>query len=430
MPTVDVDYVHPRNGGLSGTKIGLEGDTIWLIPDEMDIAFRQGVVKVDPVNANLLFFADREVVGNIVIKGDYVLPAGRTRNALGAMAKEASIGPVTIALDTGVTYVGYLVPLSDQNHWNKDGSEVQFQMGFMFSGQITGDGGSEDVDFLGSSGTEFLNVREVTGAASMEYRRSYADQREDYAVEPYAIVGINEGSGVPLSVAEANIVASMGGQDHKWRGNNTLPFHRITSRFAGTNLIVGELIYSRHALDCRAHQIEYDIGYVVRGSVGEVITGDSGSDVDNVCADLASGPFAQRFIHWRDRTVPYKIILIPCVWDTNPEGLGATMIGAINSNAITIDGVSRPANELRFDGFKNARKFTTPGGSKYQGYLKFSQLSGGWTDGKLVCTRYEPLPLEGDQTLPSYTIIASVIQLYDYTRTTFSTIATLCPNCY
>jgi hypothetical protein len=42
----------------------------------------------------------------------------------------------------------------------------------------------------------------------------------------------------------------------------------------------------------------------------------------------------------------------------------------------------------------------------------------------------EPLPLEGTQTQPSYTTIASVINLYQYDFSTFSTIAALCPLCY
>jgi len=212
-----------------------------------------------------------------------------------------------------------------------------------------------------------------------------------------------------------------------------LPFSRISNiHWSGVGLITGDLIYDRNALDCRAYQYESDIGFVVKGSVGEIITGDSGSDADNVCTDLASGPFAIRTIHWRDRTVPYTIHLLPCVSSSNPKSNATlkAMVGTINSNSVTIDGIPIDATELRFDGAKSMKKIVGAGGTKYFFYLKFSELTGGWIDGTLTCARLVPLPLEGNQTLPSYTIEASTIQLYEYDRLTFSSIATLCPECY
>jgi hypothetical protein len=172
--------------------------------------------------------------------------------------------------------------------------------------------------------------------------------------------------------------------------------------------------------------------------VGEIVTGDSGSDPDNVCAALASGPFAARFKHWRNAVIPYRVFLIPCVWDSNPflvTGLKG-MIGAINNAAFTIDGEPIDATEARFDGIVGGeqvlRRINGADTNKYLGYMKVSVLTGGWLDGTLQCARIVPVENSGNSGvgLPSaYTIEASVIQLYDYERVTFRTLNQLCPNC-
>jgi len=437
-----ITTLNPRNSTFAGNKIGLEGEDIWLRFEKAKTNFRQNIIRVDRVGTNasdrpLEFYADRDITGTLSVSGVYEAMDSHYRNALGRMCKIDPVDQVTIALDTGITYRGNLIVLSDQNEWSVNGDRVNYNTTFHFSGEIVGDGGNESAfDGENGSGEDYTNLKSVTGAASMSYTRSYIDQSEDRAIEPFIVVGISEASGVPLSVAEQNVVASLGGADHTWQNiseaNGGIPFSRITSRWAGMNIIVGELIYDRNALDCKRYQYQATVGFIVKGSEGEVITGDSGSDEDNVCADLASGPFAIRFAHWRNSTVPYTIHLVPCVSATNPrtDSSAVGMIGAINSNAIFIDGVSCPATELRFDGFQNLKKYSNPSGSKYFFYMKFSQLDGGWTDGTLQCARLVPLPLEGNQSTPSYTVEASVVQLYDYRRTAFDTIAQICPLCY
>lgn len=440
-----IAYITPTNGTFTGNKIGINGNQIWFCPEQMELRFRQGLVEVDFVatdlaNKPLAFYANRDIKGTLTVSGDYGAVDAHERYALNRMCKIDASEDVTIALDRGVSYTGNLIVLSDQNKWSSTGAageKVKFNMVFHFTGQIVGDGANESAfDGDNGSGDIYTNIKSVTNAAAQTYTRSYVDQAEDRAVQPFVVVGISEDSGVPLSVAEENVVASLGGASHNWQGisaaNGGIPFSRINSRWAGMNIIVGELIYDRNVTDCKRYSYRSDIGFIVKGSEGEVITGDSGSDIDNVCADLASGPFAARFQHWRQSTVPYISHLIPCVSTTNPHANATLMgmIGKINNNAITIEGVSCPATELRFDGCKGLTKYTGPSGSKYFFYLKLDQLIGGWTDGTLTCARLEPLPLEGNQTQPGYTVVASVISLYLYDRTAFSSIAQLCSLCY
>lgn len=434
-----ITHLRPTNT-FSGGKIGVDGNQIWLLPERLKTNFRQSVVEVDYVATNntrkpLAFYANRRISGTIQVSGKYSAIDSHARHALERMCKIDPVEEVTISLDTGVTLVGNLIVLSDQNEWGngRDGAFINYATTFHFTGQVVGEG-MEGSAFDGDSGSGevITNLKSVTRASPMAYHRDYIDQRAIRAVEPFIVVGIAEGSGIPLSVAEAAVVTAMGGAEHFWRGDSELPFHSINVRWAGLNLIVGELIYDHHALDCRAYQYQSDVGFIVKGKELSPIPEDSTSDIDNVCTDLASGPFGQRFAHWRDRAVPYTIHLVPCISDTNPR-LNSTalgMIGSINSNAVTIEGVSADATTLRFDGFKSLRKITGPAGTKYFYYLKFAELEGGWYDGFLVCTRMEALPLEGNQTLPSYTIVASVVRLYEYDRVAFSSIAQLCPECY
>lgn len=434
-----VTYLKPVTT-FSGGKIGFEGSQIWLVPERLTTNFRQGVVEVNRVattdaKKRIVFHAKREIAGTITVSGKYAAKDSHERSCLERMCKIDPVDDVTISLDTGVTLNGNLIVISDQNSWGngQEGAFLNFNCTFQFTGSIVGDG-MTDAAFDGDSGTGEItvNLKSVTGAEGMAYTRCYYDESEDQWVEPFIVVGIAEGSGVPLSVAEDAVVTAMGGVNHTCRADSNVPFSRIRARWGGLNIIVGELIYNYNATDCASMKIEYDIGFIVKGSVGEIITGDSGSDVDNVCADLASGPFAIRYKQWRDRTMPYTILLMPCVWSSNPrlDTSAVAMIGTINNATVTMDGVNYAANTVRFDGFKNVRKITGPQGTKYVGMIKFSILDGGWLDGTLTCARMVPLPLEGNQTLPSYTIEASVIQLYDYTRTTFDTIAQICPNCY
>ena len=434
-----VTYLKPQDT-FSGGKIGIEGNTIWLLPERLKTNFRQGLVEVDYVGTDaaekpLAFYANRNITGTISVSGKYAAADSHERRCLEQMCKIDPVTDVVITLDTGITLTGNLLVMSDQNEWGNgsNGAFLNFNTTFQFTGSVVGDGMTDSAfDGDSGSGTKYTNLKQVTGAERMTYTRSYYDSAEDRWVEPFIVVGITEGSGVPLSVAEAGVVTAMGGGTHTCRADSTIPFSRINSRWAGLNLIVGELIYDHNALDCSSMKIEYDIGFVVKGKEGEVIAADSGSDIDNVCVDLASGPFGIRFTHWRDSARPYTIILLPCVWTTNPrlDTSVVAMIGNINNATVTIDGVNYSATELRFDGFKNVRKFTNPQGTKYVGMIKFSHLAGGWYDGFMVCTRMVPLPLEGNQTLPSYTIEASVVRLYDYDRVAFDTIAQICPVCF
>lgn len=429
-----VTYASPRNAGFSGGRISTAGDTLWFYAQKMTPRFEQNVVQVDPVDGVLVFYADRDITGTLVCEGLYGASDGHILNALAAMGKERGIGQETLSLDTGVNFTGTLVLLSVQYgaDVNAKDERVPVKIVFRFTGQITGDGGSSGSIDGGSSGEISLNLKSVAGVGRMSLTTDYVDQRGTRAVEPFIVVGIREDSGVPLKLAEQRVVASLGA-DPTWRGDSTLPFSRVVNTsFLGVNLIGGMLVYDRNATDCLAYQYRSELGFLVRGKELDFITGDSGSDPDDVCTSIAEGAFAARLARWVDRTQAYTIHLIPCIFDSHPNTNAQlkAMLNAINSNTIAIEGVNCDPYTLWFRGVDGIRKYTSADGtSKYFGYLNISELDDGWTDGKLICAQSVPVDIPG-QTAPGYTVRASVRQLYQYDRVTFQTIAQLCPNCY
>lgn len=423
----------PTEAKFDGGRIGLAGDTIWVYCRRITPRFKQNVVKVDRVNGTLLFFADRDVMGTVRVEGVYENIGGHAANTLWAMSREGPITGATVSLDNGVEFKGDLVLMGSDFMADVDKDKIPVSLDFHFSGRISGDGmesGMEEES--GDSGTIYTNLKEVTGLPKMTYSKSYSDQREDYATEPFVIVGITEGSGVPLSLAEQRVVAAMGGADHTWLGDSTLPFSRVSGiRYLGVNLVGGALVYDRNGIDCRAYQYRSDVGFLVRGKELSYVTGDSGSDPEDVCTALATGAFSARLPRWMDRVQTYVIHLLPCVFDSPPESDEnlTAMINTINNASVTIKGVARDAYTLWFAGVAGVREFVRPSGSKYFGYLQINELQDGWTDGKLTCAQTVPFDLENN-TAPGYTVRSSVKQLYQYDRATWQTIAQLCPNCY
>ena len=171
----ETTHLSPANAGFSGGKIGVAGNTLWILARKITPSFSQKLVRVDPVNGSIRFWADRDITGLVQCEGIYETQDGHLRNALACMQKEGPITGVTLQLDTGVTLVGDVVVynVSDLADINSKDSTIPYRLSLHFTGEVVGDGGSTDGYEEGTTtGTIYTNLKSVTYATDQEYTRA------------------------------------------------------------------------------------------------------------------------------------------------------------------------------------------------------------------------------------------------------------------
>lgn len=419
--------IAPANGNVQGGKIGVGGDTLWILPEVMRVNISQRFLNKTQeadVDGPLVFAATREFYGTLQIGGKYQTEDGHIKNALGMMSATSPTF-VQVVLDTGHYYQGYVYLEKDGCDWKTDTNAVLVNVLLRFSGWIVGDGGDSSGGFgTSTSGGDDFDTLIKDGALR---HVNYQDTREDTAYRPFLVGGVEEGGVSPLDAVKAAVVSLTGGATQTWRGDSTLKLRSVDVEWAGYKMVRGRLVYGRGPADCHSRTVKWDIGYDTDGTQGVIASGDSGGS-DDVCASQVGIEYRHRIY----RTTPLRVAYVPCVWSsTNPASSVDSMVGKINANSFVVDGVTMPAYEARFDGLKDVEKFRkTNGDYYYAGYLKIVQKIGGWKKGTLTCIRWFYLPLEGDQAVASAGTESSVRQLYAYASATFSSIASLCPICY
>ena len=420
-----ITYITPLNGGISGGKIGTAGDTIFLFPKKMRTRFTCPMIdKTRPGDDFIHWQSSRYRFGTLNIQGEYGSEGAAVKGALLAMSLADGLA-ATVTLDTGHAYAGTLNIEEDDTDWDVDDKrkKVYVNMTFRFSGTVIGDGASNSDIATSGSGTPTLDLKRTARRV-----RGYQDTRDDFVARPFLITGMGETGTAPLDTAINAAVAEAGGGEHAFPGDSTLKFKHATAEWAGVGIVTGQLIYSRWVLDCRYHRFKYSLGYVTDGFTSTPLLSGSESG-DDPCAPASEG-FSVTFRNRVRRTLPVQLIYVPCVWSTDPYATVVGMTGKVNSNTMTLDVHDYDPITLRCDGLAEVERVVTPSGNRWFGHIKFAHKVGGWYKGKLFCLRMRALPLEGDQTLPSYTFDAAVRQLAEYNNTFFSDLHTICPNCY
>lgn len=256
----------------------------------------------------------------------------------------------------------------------------------------------------------------------MTVTRGAQDKRADHDVAYFFAEGAaNTALGIEEAITAA--VTDAGGWGHKskaYSASDGPRLHTATGTWLGNGQVFGPLTYARGAGDCQPKHASSTIGFIeAKGTVGAAIEElGSGHDCDF--------PGVNLFTLVKRRTATEHISM-PCVWPTTRPVASSTQ--TINSVDYDIDGVIYPAYTLRFDGYQ-VEAFDGRHKTYYKGSINWTYLAGGWTSHRVYCVRWVPLPLQGDQTLPSSTLQISTNLVYQYPASVFPPISSVCPYCY
>lgn len=414
-----------RNAKFQGSKIRVKGG-LWLDSQKTSLSFSQQLHLYDPQgrSGSIQFIASRDIVGTFSLAGHY--PAENAQE-LSVIKSGTILTDTELILDNNVSYKGDVVFESISTTTVSEGSNIPYTAKCRFTGVINTETTDSESIVSGDSGTASFGKSAAT--FSEQATIGYQDDHQDKFTFPFIITGVDE-STQDLWDTVALAISTLTNTTKNTRGPSpNAPFVQSgTGRWAGRGVVVGTFIYGRGPRDCSPNAPSISIGFTTRGTIlDDVInSGDSG-DSGNFCESSGIGVTVRR--RYKNR-VPLKVYRVPGVWETDPSTNANfdNMLGRINDAPFVINGDSKETKSVRFDG-ANTQAHRSPAGTYWSGHLVFTEMVGGWKDNTLTCIQMVQVPLEGTQTVPGWALDANTIWRYQYPSASFSTIASLIPDC-
>ena len=387
------------------------------------------VVQVDDIN--LAFNHERinvtapEDVDQAYKHVNYLdIPVTLSGNGLSVVEDEAyehirSQTPFKVELrfDNGKRYKGDLSVDRVAQSSRKGNTQTPMQLIGVFAGSLD-DLSSKDP----TTQSTIIDIKRGTSYfPGSTFTKGYQDDRQTEAIRPFYIEGLTDANTNPKDALDV-VVAAEGGNFHTHQSDATLGLLSGSARPIGRGQVTGWLRYGRGPRDCVPAHASYSVGWI--DDIGTGLAAVSAGTNASVCDDLgiSISPLVKR-------RSPIKHIQIPCVWPDHPLVALDTPSGTINNGDYTIEGITYPSFSLRWDGY-DAQSYQSAGSAYWAGNIRITYKPNLWTSHQIICVRTVPLPLEGNQTVPGYTLEFGTVQVYQYSASKFPSIASVCPKCY
>lgn len=413
------------NADFKGSKIKVKGG-LWLESEKTTLSFSQQLHLYDPQGRSgaIQFIASRNIIGTFSISGSY--PAENAQE-LSVIKSGTTLTNTELILDNNVSYKGDVEFESMTQTVVDQADSIPYTAKCRFTGVINSDTTDAESIDSGDSGTPLFG-KKASGFVE-QATIGYQDERQDRFTFPFIVTGVDENTQETWDVVNT-AVQTLANTTKNTRGPSpNAPFVQSgTGISGGRGVVVGTFVYGRGPRDCGPNSASVSIGFTVRGTiVDDIINSGQSGDSENFCESSGIGVNIRR--RYKQR-VPLIVYRVPGVWDIDPstDPNIHNMIGTINNDPYTLNGDSKETKSVRFDGAVT-QAYRTPAGTYWSGHLVYTEMIGGWKDNRLTCIEMVQVPLEGNQTVPGWTLEANTIWRFQYLSSAFSTLATLIPDC-